>query len=87
MTPLNFSDEQLAELLRLAVLIENRAALDKYFEMVAQALRGRSISDLSVRVAANAAFAAMAPREIEPHVEMSDSCVLGRIVGQRWATR
>ncbi len=87
MQPLSFSDEQLAELLRLAVLIENDARRDRYFEMVAQALRGRAVTDLAVRVAGNAAYAALAPREAEPHVEATDVCVLGRVVGQRWATR
>ena len=49
MQPLSFSDWQLAELLRLAMLIENDAARDRYFERVAVALRGRSVNDLSVR--------------------------------------
>jgi hypothetical protein len=87
MQPLSFSDEQSLELLRLAMLIQDDRARDRYFERVAQSLRGRSVSDIAVRVAANAAFAAEAPREIAPRVEMSDSCVLGRVVGQRWATR
>jgi hypothetical protein len=63
MQPLSFSDWQLAELLRLAMLIENDAARDRYFERVAVALRGRSVNDLSVRVAANAAYAAEVPNE------------------------
>jgi hypothetical protein len=63
MTPLSFSDWQLAELLRLAMLIENDAAKDRYFERVAVALRGRSVDDLSVRAAANAAFAAEVPNK------------------------
>jgi hypothetical protein len=63
MTPLGFSDWQLAELLRLAMLIENDVARDRYFERVALALRGRSVDDLSVRVAANQAFAAEAPNK------------------------
>ena len=61
MVPLSFSDWQLAELLRLAMLIENDAARDRYFERVAVALRGRSVDDISVRVAANAAYAAEVP--------------------------
>ena len=61
MTPISFSDWQLAELLRLAMLIENDRARDRYFERVAVALRGRSVDDISVRVAANQAFAAEVP--------------------------
>lgn len=61
MEPLSFSDWQLAELLRLARMIENDRARDRYFERVATALRGRSVDDLSVRAAANAAFAAEVP--------------------------
>jgi hypothetical protein len=59
-SPLSFTDYQLAEILRLARQIENDAARDRYFARVAVALRGRSVDDLAVRVAANAAYAAEA---------------------------
>ena len=63
MTPISFTDWQLAELLRLAMLIENDRARDRYLERVAIALRGRSVDDLSVRAAANAAYAAEVPNK------------------------
>jgi hypothetical protein len=90
MTPLGFSDFQLAELLRLAMLIENDRARDRYFERVADALRGRAVTDMAVRVAANAAFAAEAPRTVQEEAmpPAPDACVLGRAVGSsKWATR
>ena len=90
MTPLGFRDFQLAELLRLAMLIENDRARDRYFERVADALRGRAVTDMAVRVAANAAFAAEAPRTVQEEAmpPAPDACVLGRAVGSsKWATR
>jgi hypothetical protein len=43
MTPLGFSDWQLAEVLRLAMLITDDRARDRYFDRVAVALRGRPV--------------------------------------------
>jgi hypothetical protein len=80
MQPLSFSDWQLAELLRLAMLIENDAARDRYFERVAVALRGRSVDDLSVRVAANQAFAAETPNKAWTEAVCA-------VQAGRWATR
>jgi hypothetical protein len=80
MTPLGFSDWQLAELLRLAMLIENDAARDRFFERVAVALRGRSVNDLSVRVAANAAYAAEAPNKAWTEAVCA-------VQAGKWATR
>ena len=82
--PIGFTDYQLAEVLRLAMDIGNDAPRDRYFERVAAALRGRSIDDLSVRVAANAAYAAEAPCAVvqeEATQPASDACVLGRVAG------
>ena len=78
--PISFSDWQLAELLRLAMLIENDAARDRYFERVAAALRGRSVDDLTVRVAANAAFAAEAPNRAWTEAVQA-------VQAGKWATR
>jgi hypothetical protein len=90
MQPISFSDEQLLELLRLAMEIQNDRVRDRYFERVATALRGRTVSDIAVRVAANQAYAAEAPRTVQEEVmpPASDACALGRAVGSsRWATR
>jgi hypothetical protein len=90
MTPISFSDWQLAVLLRLAMLIENDAARDRYFERVAAALHGRSVDDIAVRVACNQAYAAEAPRAVQEEAmpPAPDACVLGRAVGSsKWATR
>jgi hypothetical protein len=80
MMPLGFSDWQLAELLRLAMLIENDRARDRYFERVAVALRGRSVDDISVRAASNAAYAAEVPNRA-----WTDAVCA--VQAGRWATR
>ena len=80
MTPLSFSDWQLAELLRLAMLIQDDRARDRYFERVALALRGRSVNDISVRVAANAAYAAEVP-----NAQWTEA--VQAVQAGRWATR
>jgi len=80
MTPISFTDWQLAELLRLAMLIENDRARDRYFERVATALRGRSVDDLSVRAAANAAYAAEVPNKAWTEAVCA-------IQAGKWATR
>jgi predicted nucleic acid-binding protein len=80
MMPLSFSDWQLAELLRRAMLIENDAARDRYFERVAVALRGRSVDDISVRVAANAAYAAEVPNRAWTEA-------ICAVQAGKWATR
>jgi hypothetical protein len=90
MQPLSFSDEQLLELLRLAMEIQDDRARDRFFASVAAALHGRAVTDMAVRVAANAAFAAEAPRTVQEEVmpPAPDACVLGRAVGSsKWATR
>jgi hypothetical protein len=77
------------QLLRLAMEIRDDRARDRYFERVATALRGRAVTDMAVRVAANAAFAAEAPRTVQEDVmpPAPDACVLGRWAGSsRWAT-
>jgi hypothetical protein len=79
-TPIGFSDWQLAELLRLAMLIEDDAARDRFFERTAAALRGRSVDDLSVRVAANAAYAAEVPNRVWTEAVCA-------VQAGRWATR
>lgn len=84
--PVSFSDYQLAEILRLAMEIKAGAARDRYLERVATTLRGRTVSDIAVRVAANAAYAAEAPRAVvqeEATQPASDACVLGRVAGGR----
>jgi hypothetical protein len=80
MQPLSFSDWQLAELLRLAMLIESDRSRDRYFERLAVALRGRSVDDLSVRAAANAAYAAEVPNRA-----WTDAVCA--VQAGRWATR
>lgn len=57
MTPLFFSDDQLAEVLRRARLIEDDTQRDSYFAQVADVLRGGPIDDNAVHRAAAAAFA------------------------------
>lgn len=56
MTPLAFTDDQLAEVLSRARLIADDTERDQYFERVADALRDRLINDDSVRHAAAVAF-------------------------------
>jgi hypothetical protein len=80
--PVNFSDDQLIELLRLAAMIQDDRARDRYFERAAAILRGHMVSDMSVRCACNQAFAAEQRRApAVEHVEASDACVLGRAIG------
>jgi hypothetical protein len=52
----SFSDDQLATVLRCARLIEDDTQRDRYFESVADALRGRVLDDRLVRYVAAAAF-------------------------------
>ena len=56
MTPLAFTDDQLAEVLSRARQITDDTQRDQYFELVADALRGRKLDDDTVRHAAAVVF-------------------------------
>jgi hypothetical protein len=62
MTPLVFTDNQLAEVLRRARVIESDADRDQFFRAVADVLRDTpNIDDSAVRKAVGAAFASFNP--------------------------